>query len=94
MTSSNDRPTSVQDRTRPARSTSLPHLRQPAPDVDASPQHSEIDRTPDPVRADKPVPQGWGSHEERRLMLWFVTGFALLALYAAAFVIVGEVLWS
>ena len=43
---------------------------------------------------DRPLPRGWGSHEERRLMLWGVVGFFLLGAYAAVFVVIGGVLWS
>lgn len=39
-------------------------------------------------------PRGWGSHEERRLVLWGAAAFVLLGLYAVVFVLLGQVLWS
>lgn len=58
---------------------------------------SVLDRPDEPEpqsRPVKPLSQGWGSREDRRTTLWFLAGFVLLALYAAFFVILGEVAWS
>lgn len=41
-----------------------------------------------------PLPPGWGSHEERRLARWGLLGFLLLGLYAASFVVVGQLVWT
>lgn len=71
MSSSNDRPIGVLDRS-----------------VDRQPASR-----PEPRRA-TPLPRGWGSHEERRLMRWGLAFFLFLGLYAAVFVILGQVVWS
>jgi hypothetical protein len=42
----------------------------------------------------EPVPRGWGSHEERRLMLLALATFFVLGLYASGFVVLGHVLSS
>lgn len=70
-----------------------PVVRQGAPAVLTGGQ----DRAPDPSElgtASRRLPRGWGSHEERRLMLWGLMGFFLLGVYAAVFVIVGHLVWS
>ena len=43
-------------------------------------------------RRDRPVPRGWGSHDERRMMLMALVAFVALGLYATAFVLLGQVL--
>jgi hypothetical protein len=101
VTSSNDRRTSVLDRPaepQPAMSdgpgvataTAAPSVRAPQPSRRAAVVHR-----PEPQgRPAKPLPRGWGSHEERRTALWFLAGFFLLGLYAAVFVTLGQVVWS
>lgn len=42
----------------------------------------------------KPPARGWGSPEERRLMLWGAAGFFLLGVYAAANVLIAVTFWS
>lgn len=54
----------------------------------------QSERPGQPPAAPRPVPQGWGSHEERRLVLWGALGFLLLGLYAVGFVLVGQLVWS
>jgi hypothetical protein len=57
---------------------------------------SVLERTTSPVRhddrRDDPVPRGWGSHDERRMMLLALVAFVALGLYATAFVLLGQVL--
>jgi hypothetical protein len=78
MSPSADRPTSVVDR--------------PAAPMAA---RAEEPGTSTTSRADSgPVPQGWGSHEDRWLMRWGVVGFLLLAAYAIGFIVVGALVWS
>jgi hypothetical protein len=41
----------------------------------------------------EPVPLGWGSHAERRLVRQVLAFFLLLGLYAAVFIVVGTLVW-
>ena len=45
-------------------------------------------------RGSRPVPRGWGSHEERRMARAGVTVFFLLGLYAALSVLLSALVWS
>ena len=67
----------------------LDRLREDAPRPDRHP-------TPDPAAHERgargPAPLGWGSHEERRMMLAALAGFVVLGLYATAFILLGHVL--
>ena len=55
------------------------------------------DRATDVLEEERGTPQpprGWVSREERRLALGGLAGFFALGLYAALFVVIGQVLWS
>lgn len=96
MTRSEDRPVSVLDRpTEP--NTALYDRYSDMPAAVPGARRAVPAARPDSAAAvpvGKRVPRGWGSHEERRLMLCGVAGFFLLGIYAAAFVLLGAVAWS
>lgn len=85
MTTTEDRPTSVLDRPRPVGSGAA---RRPV----TVPQQAGAAPVTPPQAA--PVPRGWGSHAERRLMRQVLLFFALLGLYAVGFVLLGALVWS
>jgi AraC-like DNA-binding protein len=105
MTGHDHRPTALLDRAprtgprvadepalAPAQRPGGPRRQPPPAD---GPARVDADRPPTmSARDSRPVPRGWGSHEERRLMLWGVLGFLLLGLYASVFVVLGQVVWS
>jgi hypothetical protein len=91
MPISDDRPTSVLDRPRRAR------LLQGHRQVEEPPQDQAAARPAvgtAPTLQTKPVPRGWGSHEERRIMSLAAAAFLLLGLYAVVFVVLGAVVWD
>lgn len=100
MTSSKDRPITLLDRpsrTREAvtrRPGDAPSVSHPA--LPATRQRATTEAHLPAADADdvKPPGRGWGSHEDRRLMLWGLAGFFLLGLYAAAFVTIGALVWT
>lgn len=48
----------------------------------------------DQAARSRPLPRGWGSHEERRMMRLGAAAFLLLGVYAAVFVVLGTVVWT
>lgn len=105
MTGINDRPIAVLDRTSvlsatPAanadssRTMMLRQAAQPTTSYTVAPQRPVAEEAASESSPRPPLPRGWGSHEERRLMHWGMVGFLLLATYAVVFISIGALVWS